>query len=208
MEIRRVVTIRLPNLTAGARPLRALVVSDMEILDSQALQKVDNKLGGKNLVVSCGDMHAGIIRRMVARNIPVVGVRGNHDSLALPQGMVDLHCKIFTFEGIKFGGFQGAWKYKPRGHFLYEDIEVERFLSRFPGVDVFVAHNPMAGIHDVDDGVHNGFGAFRNYCLRTQPKLFLHGHSGIVGETVLEGTQVLGIREIMELEIEEGKAIT
>jgi len=206
MEIRRIRVISPLKHVSEARPtpaLRILAISDMEIKDSPALHRIDAELscGNYHLVVSCGDVHAGIIEH-IATTVPVIGVRGNHDSPQLPAGMRDLHCRMITYNGVKFGGFQGAWKYKPTGHFLYENDEVERYLSRFPGLDVFVAHNPMSGIHDVNDGVHNGFEAFRNYCMRTQPGLFLHGHSGIQGETALGSTIVMGINGVKGIEIE------
>ena len=31
--------------------------------------------------------------------------------------------------GLSFGGFQGSWKYKPRGHFLYEQEEARAMLA-------------------------------------------------------------------------------
>ena len=64
------------------------------------------------------------------------------------------------FRGPLGGGFQDSWRYKPRGHYLYEQSEVEYLLTSFPPVDVFVAHNSPRYIHDRDDNVHFGFEAF------------------------------------------------
>ena len=92
-----------------------------------------------------------------------------------------------------FGGCNGSWKYKPRGHFLYEQSEIERMLRSFPSVDVFVAHNSPRGVHDKEDEVHTGFDAFISYIDRAKPKLFLHGHQHVNTETQIGETQVVGV---------------
>ena len=103
-----------------------------------------------------------------------------------------MHLKTFEFSGLTFGGFGGAWRYKPQGPHLYEQNEVERLLASFPPVDVFVAHNSPRLIHDRDDEVHIGFYAFTAYINRCQPKYFLHGHQHHDDETVVGKTRVIG----------------
>jgi Icc-related predicted phosphoesterase len=103
-----------------------------------------------------------------------------------------------------FGGFQGSWKYKPRGNFIYEQAEAEKLLASFPGVDVFVAHNSPRGVHDREDGIHTGFDAFTGYIRRTRPKLFVHGHQHSEEETVIDGTRVIAVygMKLLELPLE------
>src|SRR5690242_1683727 len=96
-----------------------------------------------DLLVSCGDLPDTIIfeaaKRCHCREI--VAVKGNHDSSApFPAPIRDLHLKTFEFRGLRFGGFCGSWKYKPRGNYLFEDPEVERLLTGFAAVDIFVTH--------------------------------------------------------------------
>lgn len=148
-----------------------------------------------DLLVSCGDLADDSILRAAGRCAPkhILAVKGNHDSDAhFPTPIINLHLKTFSYRGITFGGFGGAWKYKPRGHHLYEQIEVESSLKDFPEVNVFVAHNSPAQIHDQDDMVHSGFTAFNSYILRHRPKLFLHGHQHVIKETILGSTRVVG----------------
>lgn len=59
---------------------------------------------------------------------------------------------------------------------LYEQEEVERLLSGFPSVDVFVAYNSPRNIHERNTEVHVGFEAFNRYIERAQPRPFIHGH--------------------------------
>jgi len=44
------------------------------------------------------------------------------------------------------------------------------------GVDIVLSHSPLEGIHDVDDGVHNGFKVFHKVIKYFKPKLWVHGH--------------------------------
>jgi Icc-related predicted phosphoesterase len=142
-------------------------------------------------LISLGDVPNNVLEQ--ARDsycCPVFAVKGNHDSLTFPDGITDLHSKLYQLGTLTLGGFQGCWKYKPVGHFLYDQHEVD--LSAFPKVDLFVAHNSPRGVHDREDGVHCGFDAFNAYIARVQPSLFLHGHqhanvSSKLGKTECRG---------------------
>lgn len=78
---------------------------------------------------------------------------------------------MVDYGGLRFGGLNGSWRYKPRGPFLYDQGEVARFLGTYPPVGVLVAHNSPSGIHDRQDGIHVGFDALVSYIRRVQPRL-------------------------------------
>ena len=94
---------------------------------------------------------------------------------------------------MTFGGVGGSWKYKSKGPFLLQQDEVSTALADFPRVDIFVAHNSPHGIHDKDDGVHVGFGAFTTYIRDHQPKVFLHGHQHRSQTSMSGETRVIGV---------------
>lgn len=149
-----------------------------------------------DVLVSCGDLGDLTILTVAeaVRCQRVLAVKGNHDSGGpFPGSIMDLHLRVEEFGGLRFGGFSGSWRYKPRGHFLYEQDEVERQLATIPPVDVFVAHNSPRHVHDRDDEVHIGFEAFNSYIQRAQPRLFLHGHQHVNLETLVGRTRVVGI---------------
>lgn len=100
---------------------------------------------------------------------------------------------VYQFRGISFGGFCGSWKYKPKGNYLFEQSEAEHLMAKFPGVNVFIAHNSPRLIHDRDDEVHVGFTAFNTYLARAMPRLLLHGHQHQDLESMVGGTRVIGI---------------
>lgn len=147
-----------------------------------------------DILISCGDLSDGTILKVAQRCgcREIVAVKGNHDSSGpFPSPIRDLHLNIFNFEGMRFGGFCGAWKYKPKGNYLFEQNEVEEQLANFPHLDFFVAHNSPRNVHDRDDDVHIGFSAFNRYMARTNPVYVFHGHQHQNVETVVEGVKVI-----------------
>jgi Icc-related predicted phosphoesterase len=148
-----------------------------------------------DLLVSCGDLPDAVILEAAKRchYREIVAVKGNHDSGGpFPAPIRDLHLNTFEFPGLRFGGFRGSWKYKPRGNYLFEESEVERLLASFVPVDIFITHNSPRLIHDREDDVHIGFAAFNQYIKRSQPKLMLHGHQHQNVESMVGSTRVIG----------------
>lgn len=161
--------------------------------------------GSADVVLACGDVHDEVILE-AARAFgcsTIFAVKGNHDTDApFADPIVDAHLSIHTVAGTAVGGFNGCWRYKPRGHFLYDDAEVTTCLQHMPRADIFIAHNSPRGIHDVDDHVHIGFTAFSTYIEKHRPRLFIHGHQHTCEETVVGGTRVIGLRGHRLLEYE------
>jgi uncharacterized protein len=166
-----------------------LVIAD----DESLLQHLPDARA--EVLVSCGDLPDELILRAAQRCgcRHVLAVKGNHDSSApFVAPIVDLHQRVHTIHGITFGGFSGAWKYKPKGNHLFEQGEVESALADFPRVDIFVTHNSPRMIHDRDDDVHIGFGAFNTYMARACPRYLLHGHQHRMMESTVGATRVTG----------------
>lgn len=170
--------------------MNILVIAD----DDSLIAKLD--CGPVDVLISCGDLYDAAIQRAVAHYRPrkIFAVRGNHDvDQPFPDGIVDLHLARKSFEGVRFGGFAGSWKYKPRGHHLFEQAEVSGIMRGFPEVDVFVAHNSPRGIHERDGDVHQGFDGFVSYLDRARPRVFIHGHQHVDVTTVRGETTIVGV---------------
>ncbi|MHA3774867.1 metallophosphoesterase family protein [Verrucomicrobiota bacterium sgz303538] len=167
-----------------------LVIAD----DEELMKKLPDVEA--EVLVSCGDLPEPTIRLAAqrCRCKVILAVKGNHDNSApFEPPIIDLHLRSYTFRGVNFGGFCGAWKYKPRGNYLFQQSEVESALSTFPSVDVFVSHNSPRMIHDRDDEVHIGFNAFNSYISRARPRWLLHGHQHLNIESSVGATRVVGI---------------
>jgi Icc-related predicted phosphoesterase len=148
-----------------------------------------------DVLISCGDLPDYVIQRAAARALPrhILAVKGNHDGSApFPTPIQNLHLGTVKIAGLTFGGFGGAWKYKPKGHHLFEQFEVSGALTNYAKVDVFVAHNSPRLVHDRDDGIHTGFVAFNDYLLRHKPRYLLHGHQHVNQESLVGSTKVIG----------------
>ncbi|MBI4872399.1 MAG: hypothetical protein HY814_12635 [Candidatus Riflebacteria bacterium] len=168
-------------------------------LNDLAKEKID-------LVLSSGDLPRPIYARVRSAlgDVPVYGVHGAHDAPSDLQPTEDLHLRVVEVGGLKFGGFQGSWRYKPGGRYLYSDNEVAVALERYSGVDVFVTHNPPALIgHEILDDVHNGFTSFVEYCARFNVRYLFHGHSAVVCESRMGQTRVFGSHGKRVVTIEE-----
>jgi uncharacterized protein len=149
-----------------------------------------------DLVISLGDVADLVILEAarLAQCRRIFAVKGNHDGGGpFPLPIIDLHLSVQTVDGVRFGGFNGSWRYKPIGHYLYDQEEAEDLLAGFPPVDVFVAHNSPRNIHERDTDVHVGFEAFNCYIERVQPRLFIHGHQHVNQDTQIGRTQVIGV---------------
>lgn len=156
--------------------------------------KIREHLSGADVLVTLGDLHP--IEVPVVEPVPHLYVYGNHDSphqpFASSPNRRDLHLRVVVIGGVAFGGFQGSVKYKPKGHYLYDDDEVASLLDGFPAVDVFVAHAPCSKL-GFNDGVHDGFAAFDGYIGRTQPKLFICGHVHRTRTVILGRTRCVSL---------------
>src|SRR4051794_5327589 len=90
-----------------------------------------------DVLISCGDLADDTILEIANRCgcRQTLAVKGNHDSSGPFRPPIrDMHLTTFHFQGLTFGGFCGSWKYKPRGNYLFEQLEVETSLAAQPPV--------------------------------------------------------------------------
>lgn len=177
--------------------LRILVLAD--IYD---LQWHGHLEGSFDMIISCGDIDDQVILEAAnqANCNRIYAVKGNHDTDNIfAKPIQNIHLTVISPFGFKLGGFQGCYKYKAKGNYLYEDSEVNDLIESMPAVDVFVAHNSPCGIYGKQAELHRGFAAFNNYIERKRPNFFLHGHQHINQETWVGNTKVIGIHGVKEL---------
>ena len=178
--------------------MRILALSDIEDF------RWKHGKGEADMLLSCGDVPDQVIIEAAEAYgcSAVFAVKGNHDAnTPFPEPIADLHLRVREYAGLRLGGLNGSWKYKPKGHFLYDQRVVEGFLAQFPPVDVFLSHNSPRGIHDREDEVHYGFAGLGAYLLRARPRILIHGHQHLDRESDLEGTRIVGVhgRKLVDL---------
>lgn len=147
------------------------------ILTDQPDDRIEDYCREAQILVTLGDLYPVDVPDV---DIPHLYVHGNHDPPRMPfearPNRHDLHLATVEINGVTFGGFEGAPKYKPRGHYLYDDDQVVELLEDFPPVDVFICHAPPTVLETPGDPVHRGFTAFDKYIERTAPVYCLCGH--------------------------------
>lgn len=167
--------------------MKALVIADrppgIDIVQTIASENID-------FIITLGDLtREDILPLAEITHVPKVGVYGNHDSGTYMSelGIWDMHLKIWDFQGLKFGGFQGCVRYKENPDaIMFTQEEADLLMSDFPEVDVFISHCPPRGINDEEDIAHQGFDALRKYLDEKQPSVWLHGHTYPTDETIVK----------------------
>lgn len=170
--------------------MRAVVIAD----DDEMVGQLD--VESVDLLLCLGDLWAATLEKAYIKYRPrkVFAVRGNHDpDTPFPAFVTHLHETMKSYDDLTFGGFDGCWRYKPRGLYLYDQAEVSDSLGSFPRVDVFIAHNSPRGFHERGGDVHQGFNGFRDYIERVQPRYFFHGHQHTNQTTRIGKTELIGV---------------
>lgn len=202
--------------------VKILCVSDTVMAPLENAANLRRRYNDIDLILSCGDMPAAyldFISTILGK--PMMFVRGNHDEMydQTPPGGIDLHENFVEFQGLTFIGLEGSIKYN-KGVIQYNQFEMhQKVVSLAPrlrwrrwrkghGVDVFVAHSPARGIHDIeDDFPHRGFDSFINFMDWYRPRYMLHGHVHTwdrrnATETQYKDTLIMNINPYTVLEID------
>ena len=180
-----------------------------------------------DLILSCGDLPPYYLEFLVsALNVPLFGVRGNHDHgrpfEAVPRGSLgpgttDLHAQGVRTHGLLIAGLEGSMRYNDGPHQYGERgmrIQIARLLpwlllnqlrhGRY--LDILITHAPPQAIHDQPDLCHQGFLALREFLARFRPRYHLHGHIHIYDQQTTRRTQfgdttVLNVYGFKELRV-------
>lgn len=165
--------------------MRILFISDEESKTYWDFFKKE-AFEGIDLIVSCGDLEAEYLSFLTTMtSIPVLYVKGNHDykyDRKPPEGCICIEDDIFEYNGIRFLGLGGSYRYKDSGYQFTENEmrgRVRRLwfkLLKKKGFDVLVTHAPAFGVNDGEDLPHRGFETFLDLIQKYNPKYFAHGH--------------------------------
>lgn len=165
--------------------MRVLAVSDVE---SRRLYDYyrPGMLDGFDLIISCGDLRPAYLEFLVTMaGCPLLYVHGNHDGryeAEPPGGCTCIDGKLLAYQGVRFLGLGGSYRYNGGPH-QYDEGQMRRRALRkalpialHGGFDVLVGHAPARGINDTDAPAHRGFETFLSLMDRYRPRCFVHGH--------------------------------
>lgn len=202
--------------------VKILFLSDTEMPQLENAANLRRHYSDVDVIVSCGDMsvaYLDFISTLLGK--PLMYVRGNHDEEyeRNPPGGINLHENFTTYKGLTFVGLEGCIRYS-KSPIQYSQAEMHRKVVKMApqlrwrrwrkgyGLDVFVAHSPPRGIHDLeDDFPHRGFDSFINFLNWYRPRYMVHGHVHTWDrrketETQYEDTRIMNINPYTVLEID------
>lgn len=165
--------------------MNILAVADEESADLWDFYE-KGKLGGVDLILSCGDLDPQYLSFLATvSSVPVLYVHGNHDgryAQTPPEGCICIEDRVYVHEGIRIVGLGGSMRYK-EGGYQYTQRQMRRRAALLTpkifakgGVDILVAHAPAFGLGDGQDLCHQGFRVFLWLMEKYRPRFFVHGH--------------------------------
>jgi Icc-related predicted phosphoesterase len=189
--------------------VRVLALSD-EVVSFIYSPVVKDRFYDVDFIVGCGDLPTEYLEYVLTvLDVPLFYVPGNHDhdQLDVPGGC-NVDGKYTVVEGLTILGLGGSPRYKARGNHQYTETEmrirviwkainaVVRPSVLREGLDLFISHAPLRGVHDAPDVAHRGFRSFHLLLKWLRPKLMLHGHTHtppniVASETIVGSTRVI-----------------
>jgi ser/thr protein phosphatase family protein len=182
-----------------------LCVSDIEILADMEEEFLKQRFKDVDFIMSAGDVSNNYLDYLVSvLNKDLICVNGNHTyNKDYPLGFAKvINGKFIKYKGLRILGLDGSKVYSFQEHQYSESQMKMKILKNIfflrKGVDIVLSHASPEGIHDRDDGVHNGFKVFHKVIQHFKPKLWIHGHihlsnfmnyqDTLVGKTMVSNT--------------------
>lgn len=160
-----------------------LCVSDIELLNKMEEDLLKKKFSDIDFIMSAGDVSNEYLDYLVSvLNKDLIMVNGNHIyHREYPMGFAKIiDGKGIKYKGLRILGLDGCKVYSFQKHQYTERQMKWRIMKNifflFGGVDIVLSHASPGGIHDIDDGVHNGFEIFNKVIKYFKPRLWIHGH--------------------------------
>lgn len=166
--------------------MKILTIADEEVRKFYDFYK-PGMLDDYDLIISCGDLSRHYLEFLVTMaHCPLIYVPGNHDEAYVkhpPEGCICIDDDIFEYNGVRFLGLGGSYKYRPDGTYMYTENQMKRRimklrlkLLKYKGIDVFVTHAPLYEFGDKEHFPHRGFECFQDLVNKYKPKYMIHGH--------------------------------
>lgn len=173
----------------------------------QSEPNLKNLFQQSNIMFTTGDLSIFDFTQIepILQKKPCFGVYGNHDTPGYLEklGIINVHLKVFEWQGLLIGGYQGCPRYKDKGGPQFTELEAARDLKNFRGVDILLLHAAPYGLLDTpNDPVHTGSKIVREYVDRTQPKYIFCGHDSPSKELKYNTTTIFRTHQSKMVEID------
>ena len=176
---------------------KILCISDIEILNKMEENLLKQRFKDIDFIMSAGDVSNRYLDYLVSvLNKDIIIVNGNHiyhkDYPITFAKNID--GKFLKYKGLRILGLDGCKVYSFKEHQYTENQMKMKILKNIfyllKGVDIVLSHASPSGIHDVNDGVHDGFKIFHKIIKYFKPKLWIHGHIHLPNFMVYQDTVI------------------
>lgn len=192
-------SIKLRPSTDKRYPLKLLLFADRSPYGNEisAVREVLQK-DNIDIVIMLGDHHDHDIEliREYNSNIKIIGILGNHDGFDFLErnGVEDINGRVYEANGVRIAGMQGSFKYKNVDYPSFTQEQSRVFAENMGPADIFITHDSPRGCHERKDDAHIGLEGIREYIMKNNPIINIHGHQHSGQISVLKnGTIVIGI---------------
>ena len=161
--------------------IKLLVISDThgDLALNKDLQNKLKKIREYDLCCILGDIHDKDYE-IILNTIPedkIVALLGNHDRFGLvgEKGLFDLNGRTVEINGLKIGGIQGSFKYKPENFPSFTHEECIEFMKSIPYVDILLSHDKPFTF-DYKDPAHDGLKGITKFVYENNIPIVVHLH--------------------------------
>lgn len=153
-----------------------LCIADLHSFDYEELAAIQNMK--YDICLLLGDIPQNAL--YLIKNInqkPLFGVCGNHDEWNSLKnvGIMDIHCKAISFEGVTIAGLGGCHRYKNGDYPMLTHKESVNLMKQIPKADILISHDAPYNFFG-KDVAHQGLKGISKYISKNKPKLNLCGH--------------------------------
>lgn len=162
--------------------LRLFVISDTHgefAFKKYALEDCLDDVPGFDLCVLLGDIHPYDMPHICdcINKENIVAVKGNHDSFDIYSkwGICDISGKTFDYNGVRFAGIEGSFRYKNENFPSFTQYDSLNHLKYVGPADILISHD-CAFKGAGTNATHVGLIGTTYFLFQNQVQWHLHGH--------------------------------
>lgn len=192
------------NRSSSTNKLRIFLFSDFHgTVDQETLKHALLNQPSPDVVFTLGDISVSDLSfiKTVFSDVPVYGVRGNHDELTTLDmgGIPNIHGKVIEVAGVRFAGIGGSVGYKPGSYIMYSQKESLDIAKALPPAAVLISHDKAykgktsARFPEFAQDPHEGMAGISYYLRKHSPFLHIHGHIHTNTQYAFENTDTVSV---------------
>lgn len=162
--------------------LKLIIISDThgELALGNGFDEFISGVEEYDLCIILGDIYSYELEKILEYILPerIIALRGNHDSFDVYDkfGIRNINGKVVNYNGIRFAGIEGSFKYKNGEFPAYTQEESLIISSSMPEkADIMLSHDCMFEKEQYDKA-HQGLAGITHYVYKNGVRWHIHGH--------------------------------